>query len=296
MQPRWITYPAGKLRELIESKRPVYVLNTSSLPSGDKGTIIVNFYDGTRREHFKMPPTFIPMAISDVISAKKLDDSRDFKECLQSGMLTLVDPDQAYDYLDSPEAKEEFQNLVLSEHSMKSKSLNVDKSLSRRSQVAHTSNEMAGPQQDVSQVDTVSNKVRGLVESMISQTISAKECLTNLKRHQTALNTTDLSYVIQNSVDAELTHWAKGALNGATVAGGKPQTLVEQPLKQDVATATVPVGELDAFDFDKAGDQMSSDEAAADARAQSEAHANQALHGESKVTTEIDKILGGRKV
>ena len=296
-QPRWITYPAGKLREFIDSKRPVYVLNTSSLPSGDKGTIIVNFYDGVRREHFKMPPTFIPMAISDVISAKKLDDSRDFKECLQSGMLTLVDPDQAYEYLETPEAREEFENLVLSEHSMKSKSLRVDQSLSSRAQVAHTSNEMAGPQQDISQVDTVSNKVRGLVESMISQTISAKECLTNLKRHQTALNATDLSYVIQNSVDADLTHWAKGALNNVDADGGIKQTLVEQPLKSSGTTATtIPTGELGAFDFDKAGDNMTADEAAADARAQSEAHANQSLHGESKVTNEIDKILGGRKI
>ena len=278
---RWNTYPAGKLQDLIDGKRPIYVLNTSSLPSGDKGTIIVNFFDGKRKEFFKMPPTFIPMAVSHIISPSQLQESRDFKECLQKGMLTLVDPDQAADFLETPEAREEFENLVLSDHSMKSKSLNIDHGLSKRASVSHTSNEMAGPQQDVTATDTVSNKVRGLVESMISQTITAKECLTNLKRHQTALNAGDLSYVIQNSLDADLTAWAKKALAETGASRGVQQTLVEQPAK----------AESSAFDFTGGEEQMTPEEQAADARAKAEAHSNQALHGESKVTTEIDKLL-----
>lgn len=287
---RWNTYSPGKLQELIEAKRTIYVLNTSVLPSGDKGTIIVNFYDGKVKEFFKMPPTFIPMAISHVISPKKLEDSRDFKECLQSGMLTLVDPDQAAEYLESPEAREEYDNLVLSEHSMKSKSLNINH-VQTRANVAHTSNDMAGPQQDVSHTDTVSNKVRGLIESMISQTITAKDCLTNLKRHQTALNATDLSYVIQNSTDQELSSWARAALNNVASNGGVKQSLVEQPVvqktiaKKDTSTS---------FDFRTEPDDMTPEERAADAKAQSAAYANQALQGESKVTNAIDQILKGR--
>lgn len=291
---KWKTYAPGKLQELLEAKRPVYVLNTSSLASGDKGTIIVNFYNGKRKEFFKMPPTFIPMAVSHIISPTQLGESRDFKECLQKGMLTLVDPDQAADYLETAEARDEYENLVLSEHSMKSKSLNIDQKLSNRAQMTHTSNDMAGPQQDVSQTDTVSNKVRGLVESMISQTISAKECQTQLKRHQTALNATDLSYVIQNSVDAELTGWARKALNEVATTGTK-QTLVEQP---SVQTRVQPTGinnsNESAFDFDDRGEvKMSAEEARLDAEAKAAAHANQSLHGESKVTQEIDKFLKG---
>lgn len=282
---RWITYPAGKLQELIDAKRTIFVLNTSSLSSGDKGTIIVNFFDGKRKEFFKMPPTFIPMAVSHIISPSQLQESRDFKECLQKGMLTLVDPDQATEFLETPEAREEYENLVLSDHSMKSKSLNIDHGLSKRANVSHTSNDMAGPQQDVSATDTVSNKVRGLIESMISQTITAKDCLTNLKRHQTALNATDLSYVIQNSTDHDLTNWARRALNDVAASGGVKQTLVEQPLTKS---------ETSAFDFVGGEDKMTPEEAAADARAKAEAHSNQALHGESRVTTEVDKILTGR--
>jgi len=291
---RWTTYPAGKLQELIDAKRPIYVLNTSSLGSGDKGTIIVNFFDGTRKEFFKMPPTFIPMAISHVISPPKLADSRDFKECLRSGMLTLLDPDQAAEYLETPEAKEEYENLVLSEHSMKSKSLKVEQGVTRRSQVAHTSNEMVGPQQDVSQTDTVSNKVRGLVESMISQTITPKDCLTSLKRHQTALNATDLSYVIQNSLDGNLTNWAREALNVVASNGGVKQTLVEQPANTRTETSTAPVGDLDAFDFTGGADKMTAEEQALDAQAKAQAQSDQSLHGESKVTQAIDNMLAGK--
>lgn len=285
---RWNTYPAGKLQTLLESKRPIFVLNTSSLPSGEKGTVIVNFYDGRRKEYFKMPPTFIPMAISHIISPKQLEDSRDFKECLQRGMLTLVDPDQAEEYLDTTEAREEHENLVLSEHSMKSKSLKIDGDVEKRTQVSHTDNEMHGPQQELSKVDTVSNKVRGLVESMISETITAQECLRSLKRHQTALNPTDLSYVIQNSSDNDLTSWAREALN-KSAKGDTKQELVEN--KQPVSSKSK--GKNNSFDFDADADaEMTPEQKIEDAEARAKAEANQALRGESKVNTEIDKMLG----
>lgn len=283
---KWTTYPAGKLQDFISAKRPIYVLNTSSLPSGEKGTVIVNFYDGKRKEFFKMPPTFIPMAISHVISPRQLEDSRDFKECLQRGMLTLIDPDQAEEYLETTEAKEEYENLVLSEHSMKSKSLKIEQNnMGQRTQMSHTDNEMHGPQQELSKVDTVSNKVRGLIESMISETITAQECLRSLKRHQTALNPTDLSYVIQNSTDEQLTGWAREALN-KSAKGDAKQELVEN--KRTPAKGK----KESSFDFEGDDREMTPEEKAEDERAKAEAQANQALHGESKVTDEINQMLG----
>ena len=204
---------ASNLDRLVRENKPVYVINTSSLPSGDKGMVIVNFFDGNRREFFKMPPTFIPMAITDSIPTRQLIDSKDFKQCLLKGMLTLVEPASAEAFLATPEAQDEYESLVLSEHSAAAQHINVNKMVSQRSRVSHSTNEGGGPLQDVSAVDTVSNKVRGLIESMVAETITIKEVLTQLRRHQSALQAVDFSYVIANTTDPELKKWAKSGLS-----------------------------------------------------------------------------------
>ena len=191
------TLPVTHLEHLVRSGKPVYVVNTSSLNSGDKGTIVVNFVDGTRRYVFKMPPTYIPMAVTDSIPSSKLIDSPDFKQCLLKGMLTLVEPNSAENYLSTPDAQEEYESLVLSEHSAKANSMNIEYEMAKRTKVAHNSvGGSSGPLENPGVSDTVSAKVRGLVESMVSETMSASEVLKELRRRQSALTTVDFSYVI----------------------------------------------------------------------------------------------------
>lgn len=280
------TLPPSHLDRLITAGLPVYVMNTSALSTGDKGMIVVNFFDGTRRDFFKMPPTFIPMAVSDAIPAQKLKESRDFKQCLLKGMLTLVDPVSAENYLSTSEAQDEYESLVLSEHSAQFNNIDVEREVSRRTRVAHQVGGGEGPMQDVSAVDTISNKVRGVVESMVSNTLSAKEALTQLRRHQSALRSVDFSYVVENSTDPELTKWAKKALVRSTQAEeyeDEVEEVVAKPKKKRAAKKKVAKKNEPAFDFSGSDDEMTPEERAADAKARAEAFSNQATQGQSKI-------------
>lgn len=283
----------GKLDELIDQKKPVYVINTSVLPDGNKGMIVVNFFDGTRREFFKIPPTFIPISATDSIPASRLRESRDFKQCLVKGMLTLIEPTSAENYLSTREAQEEYESLMLSEHSAQSQG--VAYNAGTRASVAVNDVEGTGPMQDVSAVDTVSNKVRGLVEALKSGTKSAKEVKVDLRRHAEALSPVDIAYVQANATDPELLEFIT--------------TLDQQPVKPSVvdkptakktsrrkATKAQPKVSQDykAFDLDDKGEaNMSPEELRADAEARSKAMAEQSLNGQSRVNDEINKLIGG---
>jgi len=292
---RWKTLPVSHLQKLVDANKRVFVLNTSALPSGDKGMIMVDFADGSskRKQYIKFPPTFIPICASDVVSGEKLLSSPDFKETLIKGMLTLVDPDQAENYLLQPEALEEYESLTLSEHSMKSQRLSMEQAVSKRVRIAHNSNESQGPQQDVSAVDTVSNKVRGYIESMLSKETAPRDVMINLRRHQSALSAADLSYVMANSTDADLSKWAQKALAEISIVGGSEEPEVKvTPVKRVTAKKAAKDA---AFDFDDKADEMTAEEKAADAAARRKYAGQQDTEGRGKAQEEINKLLAGAK-
>lgn len=289
---KWKTLSPSHLNKLADAKKSIYVLNTSCLESGDKATIIININDGTRRDFFKMPPTFIPMAVTDVIPVSKLLDSRDFREALSKGMLTLIDPDQAEQYLTTSDAQQEYENLILSEHSTRAKRVSLETEVARRVQVAHQgANFGAGPSQDVSAVDTVSNKVRGLIEDMISGNKTEHDVVLTLRRHQEALSAGDLSYVVAHATGEELRSYAQKTLAQAGTAQAGPVAPKVTPKAARAKAAPAQSSDA-AFDFSPAkGDEMTPEEQAADARARAEAVNNQALHGQSAAASEIDRLL-----
>lgn len=280
---KFTTLAPMHLEKLVASGKQVYVLNTSVLPSGDKGMIVINFFDGTRREFFKMPPTFIPIAVTDSIPAKRLIESRDFKQSLVKGMLTLVDPDQAEQYLCTDEAREEYESLMLSEHSQKAKGVDYKQPTSRQ-QISENKEEY-GPNQDVGAVDTVSNKVRALVESLKSGDVTGKQVKLELRRHQEALSHVDIAYIGANNTDPELSTYVNSLL--PTQKSAIPVT-ASAPAKAKPAKAK-PAKE-GAFDFG-GEDEMTPEEIAADAAARSRAMSEQAVNGQSKIS-DINAMLG----
>lgn len=313
------TLPASHLERLVRENKPVYVINSSALPSGDKGMVIVNFFDGNRREFFKMPPTFIPMAITDSITPESLLKSNDFRQCLLKGMLTLIEPTSAEAFLSTSEAQEEYESLVLSEHSAKAQNLDINRR-TKRTAVHHSSNEGYGPVQDVSAVDTVSNKVRGLIESLIAGSLNSKEVLTQLRRHQSALNAVDFSYVIANTSDQELKKWAKAGLSRTSVEDEEDEydSGYDEEDEEEESTVTRPRGRpkkaamaeekkaekksvkkektdyANIFDFKNDQEGMTEEEKRADERARAQAMANQAIGGKTMYDKEINKILSGQ--
>lgn len=289
---------ASNLDRLVRENKPVYVINTSVLPSGDKGVIVVNFFDGTRREFFKMPPTFIPMAITDSIPSDALVRSKDFKQSLLKGMLTLVEPNSAEAFLATPEAQDEYESLVLSEHSAAAQHINVNKLVGQRSKVAHYSGGSGGPIQDISAVDTVSNKVRGLVESLVAETLTGKEVLVQLRRHQSALQSVDFSYVMANAADGELKKWAKAGLAKSYTNEDDEEDeeeLNERP-KKKLKEHKLAAKKKSEDNYETPFDFNEESVAPEDVRAQKQASADQSLYGQSKVEEEINAIMSGKKI
>lgn len=291
---QWKTLAPGHLDKLAKAQKSIFVLNTSALPDGSKATIIININDGTRRDFFKMPPTFIPIAVTDMIPINKLLDCRDFRDCLSKGMLTLVDPDQAENYLNTQEAKDEYESLMLSEHSSKNRRQPLETEVAKRVQVAHQSSDAgAGPTQDTTAHDTVSNKVRALVEDMISGSKDEKEVAIQLRRHHEALSHADLSHVVAYAKTNELRDYAQKAM--ATV--GKTSSVnIPAGKKKAVAGSSVNSAKPSAaFDFDSNNNEMTEEEAQADARARAEAMSTQAVNKQSKITEALDEMVRGKK-
>jgi len=292
LKPSW-------LEKLIAAGKPIYVINSSATKGGDKGTICVNFVDGQSRDFFKMPPTFIPMAISDAIPTKILLESRDFRQLLLKGMLTLVEPAGAEDFLSSPEAQEEYEALILSNHSARAQNIDLEREVSQRTKIAHQSGGHGhGPVQDVSAVDTVSNKVRGYMESLVSEELTPKQVLTELRRRQSALTAIDFSYVAANTTDKELKRFAKKSLVKATAYDEEEEDYEEVAPKKKRKKAAVAEKDEDngAFSFEDTSTYgtMTAAERQADQEAQAAAMASQAVDGRSKIDAEINKIMTGK--
>jgi len=268
------TLAPSMLEKLVRDQKPVYVVNTSRTPSGDKGVIVVNFFDGTRREYFKMPPTFIPMAISDVIPPKSLIGSRDFKQCLVKGMLTLVDSDQATRYLETKEAREEYDALVLSEMSSRSSThINMEGEAARRANRQGNPMGMDDGPQNTTDEATVASKVKGLVEEFLQEKKTAKALLQELKRQQSALSVADVTYVLANVKDPAVEKWGKEAV---VTAVKNVATKITVPVREDM--------EDYGFDFDSDGDE--------DPSARANAVAQQVLDGRSSLGRKVPRMRG----
>jgi len=217
--------PISALDSLLKSDKPVYVINTSRLPSGDKGTLLVHFFDGTRREYFKMPPTFIPMAISDVIPKKSLGNSRDFKQLLLKGMLTLVDSDDAATYMETEDALEEYDDLTLSEMSMRASNGRIESEAKAAKKVQNrlTPNgypdyptEFQPPEEEPGDIDPVSNRVKALIHDSISGSRTIKEIKQELRRQASNFSAADFHYIRANARDESLVAWASKAVAEAS--------------------------------------------------------------------------------
>jgi uncharacterized protein YdiU (UPF0061 family) len=287
--------PVSKLESLIKNDLPVYIVNSAVLPSGDKGVIVITFYQGNRREPFKVPPTYIPIRVTDAIPSKMVLESRDFKQLLTKGLLTLVDPESAERYLNTEEAQEEYEALMLSEHSARYQQVELESSVSKRSRISHSSNAdgSIGPRQDFGAADTVSNKVRGLVESLVSGTMTGKDVLMTLKRHQSALSDIDLSFIASNVQETEIKRWVKKVSSEAK----HPALATHQPIKEEKAPPKRRGRSRkseEVFSFEDEDEEMTPEERAADAAAKSRAMSEQDVYGTgTDINKEIDRVLRG---
>jgi hypothetical protein len=298
---KWKTYEPNKLSAMVESKRPVFVLNTSLFPGGTKGNIIINFVDGTRKRHFTVPDTFIPLCITDSIPADLLLNSPDLLDLLRKRIITLVDSDQAEEYLATPEAKEEYEAIVLSQHSAKARGVDLETATKRTfSSTAALTHEVEEAVSDAN----ISTRVRAKVDELSNGAITGKEFLAECKRHGEGFTEIDLYYIRDNVRDLNVGKWVEaklfdksGDLSGSVTknATKKPTSALGRAIAaKKAAPAKKYKTSLDEG-LDNDDDEPSSPEEEAElARGMAAAQANQAIGGKSKVPEMIAKMASGK--
>lgn len=206
---KWKTYAPNRLGELVKSGRAIYILNSSLMPTGTKGSIIINFIDGTRKKHFTVPDTFIPLCITDSIPADQLLSSSDFLALLNKRIITLVNSDQAESYLESEEANDEYEAIVLSQHSAQARGVSLESATKR------TFSSAASLTMDVEEAITdadISPKVRAIVDDITNNGITGKQFLSECKRHGEGFSEVDLYHIKENVKDLDVQKWVEAKL------------------------------------------------------------------------------------
>jgi hypothetical protein len=297
---KWTSYEPNKLASMVESKRPVYILNTSMFPGGTKGNIIINFVDGTRKRHFQVPDTFIPLCITDSIPTDLLLSSPDLLDLLRKRIITLVDSDQAEEYLRTPEALEEYEAIVLSQHSSKARGVDLETATKRTfSSTAALTHEVEEAVSDVQ----ISTRVRAKVDELTNNGITGKEFLQECKRHGDGFTEIDLYFIRDNVRDLEVQKWTEaklfdksGDLSGSVTKNATKQKPTSALGRAVANKKAAPAKKYKtAIDEDEDGDEPTSPEEQAElARGMAAAQANQAIGGKSKIPEMIAKMAAGK--
>jgi len=181
---------------LLEKKLPVYVRNNAIKAHL---LIVVQLKDKHgRSQEFKVPPTQLPVCLTDRFSADMIRESTDLRGLLSKQVLVLVEPKEAEAYLASQDGQEERIALQASIYADTAPSTAVRDSLSKlKAKTAVDASDVLGNlSAPVGTEDKVSFRVKGIVASLQSKDKTAKETLLNLKRVKGTMVQEDLTYLL----------------------------------------------------------------------------------------------------
>lgn len=216
------------LDDLLDAKKKIYVINNSR-KAGLLLVVQMKDKHGASRA-LKVPPTKIPICVSDQFSADSIRESSDLKIMLQKQNLALVDPVVAEKILESAEAKDELKALNMSIYSDNAPRNAVRDSLEKlknnsNPEAAIEAAELLKNKNTLE--NAVSDKVRGIIASFKSKEKSSKDTLIALRRIDESMTEVDLTYVISQCKDeTTLRDFAEATL--AKKAGAP-----EQPFEND---------------------------------------------------------------
>ena len=101
--------------EQADDKAPVYVLNTAAdTPVGSSGELFIGIpkLSGTRVDNLSIPQTWLPVAVTDQIPKQQLLASSEFRNAVNSGLITLITQEYADAILVQDGADEEKERLA----------------------------------------------------------------------------------------------------------------------------------------------------------------------------------------
>lgn len=231
------------LNQLVKDGKPVYVKNNSK----PKGLIVLNFTEDTGRNiGFQIPPTFIPLCLSDVIPADSILRSTSLRESLYKKVVILIDPEDAERELMSAEAQEELNALSVSVYSDAHTGTAIREQMERSIKESQDMVNPVGGQlssaQPVQGDDIIDPKVKAVLLRLDSKEISSKEALSSLRRMKDDMSMDDLSYVVSQIQEGAIKKFAMEAL----AEKRNPEKVA------DTRAEVVPTFKKspDAFDFD----------------------------------------------
>ena len=199
------------LDDVLDSKEPVYVRNTFS----KRGAIVITLNDGTRTHREIIPNTKFPICLSNKATPAMIRNSKDLRECLDRGALSLVSKEQAEKELSDPTVREALAeaHARLSPRSaavQKARSTNdggddltsLGSEYSAKSAApAHTTRtdviEDAEPEDEDEEYSDVNIRVQTLVASLSNKDMKSRQVKGELMSMD--LKETDLSYLIDNT-------------------------------------------------------------------------------------------------
>lgn len=199
------------LDDLLDSKQPIYVRNIYP----KRGALVITLNDGSRTHREIIPNTKFPVCLSNRATPSMIRNSKDLRECLDRGALTLVPKEQAERELSDPSVREALTeaHARLSPRSaavQKARATNdegedltslgsaysskAEKQAPPRSDVI----EDAAPEDDDEEYNDVNIRVQTLVASLESKDMKSRQVKSELMSMD--LTEGDLSYLIDNTV------------------------------------------------------------------------------------------------
>lgn len=208
------------LDDLLKKKQRIFVKN-NSISAGLMIVLEMKDRNGKGRA-LKIPPTEVPVCLTDMFSRDMLENSQDLRIALTKQNLVLIDEKTALEILARPESQAQIKTFNMSIYADGSPGNPVKDSLAkvaRKSKKVHAKTDLLKKTQ---QQEDVNVRVKAVIGSFKSKEKNAKDTQASLLRMKSGLTKADLNYVMQEcSEDQTLKKFAETTL--AEIAAGPEQ-------------------------------------------------------------------------
>jgi hypothetical protein len=209
---------------LLDSNQRIYVKN-NSIKAGIMVVLEVKDKNGRGRP-LKIPPTSVPVCLTDLFSRDVLRESQDIRVAINKGNLMLVPQDQAIAELAKDSTKEELKALNLSVYADSASNATSDavaKLAKKNKKVMDKTDVLQKSNQD----DGINIRVKTTIGSYKAKEKNAKETMAQFLRLKSVLSKQDLHYIMQECADdVNIRKFAETALAELQAAGP------EQPFEE----------------------------------------------------------------
>jgi hypothetical protein len=202
------------LDTLLRSEKPVFVTNQTK----PKGILVVAFPTNGRTERVTIPKTSHPFNLSARVPRQAINDSTELRRFLSRGLVSLVDPEIAFNLLKDPDVAEELREAEerTYNHGQRAKEVSAsDEPVASSAQeafkklmnAAPDSSAVAAGEEDAEPQLNLRAKVT--VQRLQAKEMKVGEALSDLKAISTELSMEDLIYIQSQVPTGRIATWVR---------------------------------------------------------------------------------------